>query len=278
MDLNTVETLERPQGAEAVKARAGRLEDGEAWLAGGTGLFSEPQPGIRKLIDIAEAGWTPLTTDADGLEIAATCTIAELDEFEAPTAWRAAPLFSACANAFLASFKIWNVATVGGNLCMALPAGPMIALSAALDGTCRIYGRDGTVREVAALDFVKAPQRTALAPGELLRAIRLPVDRLRRPAAVRRISLSPMGRTGALVIGTLAPAGAVDITITGSTPRPIRLSFATPPTPAETVGAIDAAIPQSEWFDDIHGSPAWRRAMTQQFAVDIVAEVAKARP
>ena len=49
------------------------------------------------------------------------------------------PLIDQCCRAFLASFKIWKTATVGGNLCMALPAGPMIALTAALDGDCVIW-------------------------------------------------------------------------------------------------------------------------------------------
>ena len=59
-----------------------------------------------------------------------------------------------CCRAFLASFKIWNMATVGGNLCMALPAGPMISLTAALDGVCTIWTPDGDERRVAVIDFV----------------------------------------------------------------------------------------------------------------------------
>ena len=38
-------------------------------------------------------------------------------------------------DSFLASLKIWNAATVGGNICMSLPAGPMISLTAALEAT-----------------------------------------------------------------------------------------------------------------------------------------------
>ena len=37
--------------------------------------------------------------------------------------------------AFLASFKVWNSATVGGNICMSLPAGPMITMTVALEAT-----------------------------------------------------------------------------------------------------------------------------------------------
>ncbi|SDX66515.1 CO or xanthine dehydrogenase, FAD-binding subunit [Albimonas donghaensis] len=278
MDLNGVEALERPRGEAAAAARAGRLAAGEAWLAGGTWLFSEPQPGLRRLVDLEAAGWTPLTIDADGLEIAATCTIAELDALETPADWAAAPLIGRCCRAFLASFKIWNVATVGGNLCLALPAGPMISLTAALDGTCRILGRDGATREVAALDFVRDAGANALARGELLRAIRIPADRLRRRTAFRRISLSPMGRTGALAIGALTPGGGLDLTVTGGVRRPVRIAFPTLPAPERAAAALDAAIPAGLWFDDLHGAPAWRRAVTLDFAAEIAAELGEPAP
>ena len=274
MDLNGVEALERPEGPAAVAARAGRLEDGEAWLAGGTWLFSEPQPRLRRLVDLERAGWPPLTVDPRGLEIAATCTIAELDALEAPSDWAAAALIGKCCRAFLASFKIWNVATVGGNLCMGLPAGPMISLTAALDGVCRIQGRDGAEREVPALDFVQGPNVTVLAPGELLRAIRLPAARLRRRAAFRRVSLSPMGRTGALMIGTTGE-GRLDLTLTGATTRPVRIGFDALPSPRAAAAAVDAAA-AGLWFDDIHGAPAWRRAVSAEFAAEIAAELGAA--
>ena len=98
---------------------------GDAWLAGGTWLFSEPQPDVRRLLDLqrvrlAGAG----RSGPEGLEIAATCTLAELARFAAPPQWPATPLIGQCCQALLGSFKVWNMATVGGNICLALPAGP----------------------------------------------------------------------------------------------------------------------------------------------------------
>ena len=97
----------------------------------------------------------------------------QLDAFACPPDWIAAPLIGQCCRAFLASFKIWNTATVGGNICMSLPAGPMISLTAALDGVCTIWQADGGERRVPVDDFVTGRQRNALAPGELLRQIDL---------------------------------------------------------------------------------------------------------
>ncbi len=165
MDLNTITEVARPSGRNELPA----WRDGDAWLGGGTWLFSEPQTRLTRLIDIGGLGWQPLRASGAGLEIAATCTIAQLDAFAAPVEWIAAPLIDQCCRAFLASFKIWNTATVGGNLCMSLPAGPMISLTAALEGVCTIWTPEGAERRVAVADFVLGPLRNVLKRGELLR-------------------------------------------------------------------------------------------------------------
>jgi CO/xanthine dehydrogenase FAD-binding subunit len=227
------------------------------------------------LIDIADLAWPALEIGEQGLRIAATCKIAELDGMTFPANWTASPLFNQCCRSFLASFKIWNAATVGGNICVALPAGPMISLTAALDGICVIWTPDGKERRVAVLDFALGPQRNALAPGELLRLIHLPLSALRRRTAFRQISLSPLGRSAALLVGTLsADSGDFALTITASTPRPIRLAFPNLPSAVRLREKIEQTIPQSLYYNDIHGKPAWRRHITLHFAEEIRSELA----
>src|ERR1700728_3580578 len=269
MDLNTIKEINRPR----LRSDLPNWSDGDAWLAGGTWLFSEPQLKVLRLIDIADLGWLALEPSERGLRVAATCKIAELDGMVFPAHWIAAPLVNQCCRAFLASFKIWNMATVGGNLCMALPAGPMISLTAALDGTCTITTPDGHERRVTVTDFVVAPQRNALMPGELLRSIALPLPALRRRTAFRQISLAPLGRSAALLIGTLSPDDETfALTVTAFTPRPVRLSFPGLPTRDALRERIEAEIQQ--YYDDVHGAPAWRRHMTLQLAEEIRQELA----
>ena len=74
------------------------------------------------LIDLRSLRWPALAASSTGLDIAATCTIAELYGFQPPAEWTAAPLFQLCARAFLASFKIWNAAT-GRRQYLHVPAG-----------------------------------------------------------------------------------------------------------------------------------------------------------
>ena len=187
MDLNTITDVVRPHSrAELPNWRAG-----SAWLGGGTWLFSEPQPHLTRLVDLTDLKWPALVTSDDGLEIAATCTIAQLDAFICPPGWLAAPLFGQCCRAFLASFKIWKTATVGGNICMSLPAGPMISLTAALDGICTIWTIEGGERRIHAADFATGNQTNVLTPGEILQRIELPVASLKMRSAFRQISLRP---------------------------------------------------------------------------------------
>lgn len=266
MDLNTIE--------EVAPARRGAIDDwreGDAWLAGGTWLFSEPQPELRRLHDLSALGWPALTVDDRGLEIAATCTLAELASWTGPQQWAAAPLIADCCRALLGSFKVWNAATVGGNLCLALPAGPMASLAVALEGTCTIWTPGGGSRTVAAADFVLGPGRTALGPGELLRSVLLPDHALREVTAFRQLSLSPMGRSAAVVIGRRYAEGGLVIAVTASVPRPEVFRFLAPPTPDELRSAVDARALQ--YYEDPHGDPAWREHLTRMLAEEVRAEL-----
>jgi CO/xanthine dehydrogenase FAD-binding subunit len=267
VDLHTVVEVVSPAGA-------GQWRPGDAWLAGGTALFGAPQPGVTRLLDLAAAGWTPLTARPDGLEIAATCTIADLVHYGGGAALAAFhALATACCRAFLASFKIWNVATVGGNLCAALPAGPMIALTAALDGECLILGPAGE-RRLPVTEFVTGEGMTALAAGELLRSITLPAAALTGRTAYRQGSLFTHGRSAVLLIGRLAAGGGLVLTVTAATVRPFQLRFAGLPERGELAGALAAAIPDDAWVDDVHGLPAWRRHLTARYAEEIRLELA----
>ncbi|WP_137043032.1 FAD binding domain-containing protein [Pseudolabrys sp. FHR47] len=268
MDLNTINAIERPTSRDMLPT----WRAGDAYLAGGTWLFSEPQNKLTRLIDLSTLGWEPLQANDKGLEIAATCTIAQLDTFSAPPAWIASPLIGQCCRAFLASFKIWNVATVGGNICMSLPAGPMISLTTALDGELLLWAPGSGQRRMRVADFVKGPVSNELRPGEIARAIHLPLAALTRRTAFRQVSLTNIGRSGALIIGTLDQKGAFVLTVTASTPKPYQFRFDALPGGNELTARIDSGI-AGNWFDDIHGLPAWRRDMTLHFAREILAEL-----
>jgi CO/xanthine dehydrogenase FAD-binding subunit len=262
--------------------------DGDAWLGGGTWLFSQPQPRLRRLLDLHAFGWPPLTETEDGLSIAATCTLAQLARWRParPSRAPAAELARQCCDALLGSFKVQNVATVGGNICLSLPAGPMTSLTAALDGVAAIARPDGGVRRLAVADLVTGDGANALAPGELLTRVDLPAAALSARAAFRQVSLSAVGRSAVLVIARRSPGepgstrehrstGETVITVTAATPRPLQLRLAGHPAPGDALNALEAAEPR--YLDDVHGAAPLRAAMTRRCVAGVIAELAENR-
>ncbi len=268
MDLGTVEDL-------VTGAGPADWRPGDAWLAGGTWLFSEPQAHLRRLLDLTSLGWPALEVTEQGLVIAATCTVAELYRFEPPPGWTVGPLITQCCESFLASFKIWNLATVGGNLGNALPAGPMISFTAALDGRCELWTPAGGRRDLTVVDLIVGNNRHALRPGELIRSITLPRLALTARTAFRQQSLTTLGRSAALLIGREDAGGEFTLTVTASTTRPVQLRFERAPAAAELATAIEQAIPDDLYHDDVHGLPAWRRHLTFRLAEEIRQELVR---
>jgi CO/xanthine dehydrogenase FAD-binding subunit len=248
------------------------LSPGEAVLGGGTWLFSEPQPGLRGLVDLTGLGWEPVTDLAGGgLSIAATCTLTQLRD-AASRFGAASGIVAPLVDALLGSWKIHRIATVGGNICLALPAGPMTSLASGLGAIAVVWAPGGGERRIPVADFVTGVRTTVLAPGEVLRAVEFPAP----PAWVgfRRASLAPLGRSGVLVVARRTPAhtdaAGFTLTVTASTPAPRVFAFPRVP------GADDlvAAVEECDWYDDAHGAPDWRRAMTLRFAEELRVEAA----
>jgi CO/xanthine dehydrogenase FAD-binding subunit len=149
----------------------------------------------------------------------------------------------------------------------------MISLTTALDGVCTIWKADGGEQKINVADFVTGNQCNVLAPGDLLRQIDIPLAALKRRAAFRQISLTPVGRSAALLIGSISSEGGLALTVTASTTQPVQLSFPEIPGASELREAILQRIPDALYHDDIHGKPAWRKHMTLRLAEEIRAEL-----
>ena len=276
MDLNTVEAVSRPTRRDELWP----LGDGDAILAGGTYLFSEPHLHLRRLVDITGLGWQPISLRDSGIEFAATCTLAEVSQLSAslPTArpeWPAAPLLHQCCTALLASPKIWRTATIGGNICLSFPAGAMISLASALNGAVTVWRADGSRYTLPITEFVTGSATNVLAPGDVLRSVHLPAAALRARTAYRKLAPSPLGRSGVVVIGrhdTHADGGQFVLSVTAATVRPYVFTFESVPN-ADALRAAHASIPDDAWTCDAHGEPEWRRAVTLVLAEQIRAEL-----
>ena len=265
MDLHTITAVLRPTSRSELA-----VGPGAAVLAGGTWLFSEPQPDLHTLVDVRGLGWPPLEVTGSGLSIAATCTLRQLAAFRGPPEWPALPLLHQCCAALAGSFKISHEATVGGNVCLALPAGPMIALAVGLDGVAVVWPAGEGERRMPVAELVTGVRRTALDPGDVLRAVEIPQGALRGRTAYRRIALSPLGRSAALVIGRRDKDDRFSLTVTAATERPYQLCFPTVPRPRELRAAL-AGI--ARWSVDFDGAPDWREHVTGLLAEEIRVEL-----
>ncbi|MFI6045955.1 FAD binding domain-containing protein [Nocardia sp. NPDC051321] len=277
MDLDTIRAVVLARE----RADLAAVDASCAVLAGGTFLFSEPQNHLERLVDITALGWPAFTVRPDGLEIAATCTLAEFAgavpgrELGAPVLreqWPGTRLFAKGCRALLASHKIWRTATVGGNICLSLPAGAVLAALTALDGVALVWGPEGADRRIPLREFVLGPGRNVLQPGEVLRSITVPTSSLLAHTSFRKVALAPLGRSGSVVMGRCDPDGRCVVTITAATARPVVLDFAAAPSDAE-IDAVVAEIDPLLWFDDPHGTPDWRRHVTGVLAREVAAEL-----
>jgi len=269
LDINTItEVVRRPDDRPGAQWRPG-----DAFLAGGTWLFSDKQPELRRFIDLEPLGWNSLIAGDAGLQIGAMCTIGDLYSFTPPSSWLCGALLATCCEAFLASFKVWNSATVGGNICMSLPAGPMITMTVALEATYTLWATDGSERAVGAADFVIGDHQNIMLPGEVLRRMDIPASALRKRNAVRRFTLTQLGRSTIFMVGTQSTDTAdFLLTITAGTTHPIRMAFDTVPDADELGHRIDD-LPDDVWFDDANGTPDHRRHLAKYYADEIRVEL-----
>ena len=98
----------------------------------------------------------------------------------------------------------------------------------------------------------------------------MPSAALAARTGFRRIALSPLGRTGTLVTARVDASGAAVFTVTGGTTRPHQLRFDGLPSARDLAEGVDAI---DDWYDDAHGSPDWRRAMSLRFAEQLREEL-----
>ena len=274
MDLNTITSFRRATTRDDLA-----LASGEILLGGGTWLFGEPQPHATGLVDLTSMGWADLEVSERGLRIGATCTIATLVAFAegrttdvvAPADWSAVALFPVAANALLASFKIWNTATVGGNVCRSFSAGALVSLASALDGEAVIWEPGGGERRTPVAELMTGNGTNALTDGEVLRAVDLPARALRSRALMRKIALAELGRSGAVVTGRVDADGSAVFSVTAATLTPTVLRYPLLPDAAELAADIAGA---PNFYTDPLGSADWRRGVSIELAERIRGELA----
>ena len=260
---------------EAVTLLAEHGEDARA-IAGGQSLvplmmLRLADPSV--LIDLADIGSGSLQQVEGHLEVPALTRHVELERSELV---RARCGIVAEAAGRIGNLRVRNRGTIGGSLAHADPSAELPCVMLALGGRVRTLGPDGT-RTIAARDLFRGYFETALAPGELITHVELPVlpercgaafaeltrraDDFASVAAAAAITLSADGicRDARLVVGAVAHrpldvSGGIATLIGG---RPTDASIAT----AARAMAADVEITLTA-----HGSREYQRRMLEVFA------------
>ena len=183
----------------------GLLADGEWWiLAGGTDFYPAlgARPLMRDVLDLNGLGELDQITDTgDAVVIGARASWTSLIRRELPPAFDALKL----AAREVGSVQIQNRATIAGNLCNASPAADGVPPLLALDASVELRSARGG-RVLPLSEFILGNRKTALAPDELLTAIRIP-----KQAAGGRSGFVKLGARRYLVISIAMAAANVEI-------------------------------------------------------------------
>jgi carbon-monoxide dehydrogenase medium subunit len=170
----------------------------------------------------------------------------------------------------IADPQIRYLGTLGGNVANGDPGNDMPAVMQCLGARYVAEGPDG-VREIPAAEFYLGPYATALAPAEILTAIRVPAPPAGHGWAYEKLKrkVGDYATAAAAVVLTLA-AGKVAtcaIALTNLGPTPLLANAAAAGlvgsnlAPADVKAAADAAKAITDPAGDGRGPPAYRREM-----------------
>ena len=182
------------------------------------------------------------------------------------------------AAAKMASPPVRSLATLGGNLCTASPAGDTVCAMLGLGASVVLASSRGR-RTVPLAEFFTGPGKTVIQPGELLTEIVIAPTGRNEGSAYAKI-----GRRAALTLAVVNATSRVRLDAKGNceevviamgavAPRPLRAVKAEKllrgkPFTAEAIArAAEMAVSETRPIDDVHGT-AWYRRKTIKVLVE----------
>ena len=174
----------------------------------------------------------------------------------------------------LAAPPVRSLATLGGNICTASPAGDTICAMIGLGAEIVLTSSKG--KRILPLEkFFRGPGKTVIKPGELLTEIRIRPVGKGEGSAYRKV-----GRRQALTLAVLNAAARVEldgkgkcvdvrIAVGSAAPTPVRAVKAEAVlrgkafTPEAIAKAAEMAVTEIKPIDDVHGTAWYRRQLTR---------------
>lgn len=256
------------------------------YLAGGTDLLLFP-PKCDFVVDISRAGISSIARTPEGdIFLGAGVTLQDLATNELVTSFAGGALSRVAAHC--GNRPVRTTATVGGNICNALPSADMAPVLLALDATCFITDVDSQ-ETLPLADFFVGPRRTVL-DDRLLVGLALPAE-----AADRRCATSKLTRS-AEDIALVQVAVALDVAdgsirnarvaLGAVAPTPLRANLAemalegVAVNPQNSEALIEAigdaarlAAGEADPIDDHRGTAEYRRDMVRVLTRRLLASI-----
>ena len=260
--------LHRPESAEEARELLVRHGDDAAVLCGGTELLLLLKLGYAvygHLVDIRRIEELRGVSAENGdLVLGAAATHREIER--SPLVAERLPALADMERR-VANLRVRNVGTLGGNLCFSDPHSDPATFLLAVDAEAEW---DGGRAQLA--DFLVGPYETRLAPGELLRRIRIPAQtaglRLvhrklafhERPAAT--VTCGVVVHEGTVVEARLA-VGSVGARAVRATAAEEQLTGAPADDEAVLAEAAERASEAAGAVEDANGSAAYKEQLVR---------------
>ena len=243
---------------------------GATVLAGGHSLLPAMKlrvsdPGV--LIDIGRVSDLSGSSESKG-----SVRIGALTTHSTIAASEAVPAALAEAASMVGDPQVRNRGTIGGNVAHADPASDLPTVLAALGATFHATGSKGE-RSISAEEFFTGLLETALAEGEILTAVEVPIEDKGTGSAYAKLASQASRYAIVGVAATVTVKGgkceSASVAVGGLTPTAVRVSSVETALvgnklDAETIAAAAQAV-QADLGDDIlgdiHASPDYRKAM-----------------
>ncbi len=194
------------------------------------------------------------------MAIGATCPLIKLLQYPWLPEYKAVEGFKGAISALSASLKVVNVATVGGNICLALSVGTFAPIMMALDASYEIWNLKGKSRIVAGKDFQIGFRQTVLKSGELLRRVLIPVENMKWQVDYQRFGIAASDSALAIVVGAYDSVANLRLVISASIAAPMLLEFE-----SDLLDDLNyiTSLENIDFIEDARASAVYRREITQ---------------
>lgn len=172
----------RPELIEAVSPLL--KEGGAKIIAGGTDLLVNRPPGTQSLVDISRLGLDYVKNDEGGTAIGATICFTKI--IASPILDKQPLSVLKDSAKEIGHHNLRHIATLGGNICNAVPSADSPVALIALDSIAVIEGPDGE-RTVPLVEFITFVRETVLKRGEFLKEIRIPIQPEKTAASFQKL-------------------------------------------------------------------------------------------